>query len=317
MARHIRVTSIAFSGVEPGADHQARTRDKMADYLEQAAVAKPDLVILPEIFNLYGLPVDQWPEAAETIPGPLTDRAAEIAARHRMYICVPTYERDGDRLYNTAAFIDREGRVIGKYHKYQPTVSEMELGVVPGVDAEAFETDFGRVGAAICFDLKFVEVGQHLAANGARLVCFPSAFIGGERLQHWARDFGFYLLTANNARCYLVDMSGRMLGSTGYEDNQVRWGYLPPILSGVINMDRMFFHLDGNQLKFQELIKKYGAGLEFENHHPEAFCTIASLMEEVTMEDIVHEFELEPWNTYLARARSEHLRYLTKAGCIS
>lgn len=316
MARHIRVTTIAYAGVEPGADFQARTRDKMADYLEQAALARPDLVILPETFNLNGLPFSEWPEAAETIPGPLTDRAAEIAARHRMYVCVPTLERDGERLYNTAAFIDREGQVIGKYHKYQPTIGEMEIGIVPGVNAEAFETDFGPVGAAICFDLKFVEVGQRLAANGARLVCFASAFIGGERLSHWARDFGFYVLSACSARSYLVDMSGRVLGDTGWEQNQVRSGLLPPLLSRVINMDRMLFHLDGNQNKFPEMLKKYGAGIEIENYYPEAFCTVASLRDDLTVEDLVAEFELEPWNAYLARARRERLRYLAQAGCV-
>jgi len=79
-------------------------------------------------------------------------------------------------------------------------------------------------------------------------------------------------------------------------------------------MDRRHFHLDGNQNKFQEILKKYGAGVEIENHYPEAHFTLASLMDEVTVEDLVKEFELEPWVDYLARARRERGRYLREAG---
>jgi len=314
MSRFIRVTTVAYQGVEQGADFHARTRDKMADYLEQAALAKPDLVVLPETFNMGGIPWEEWPDNAESIPGPLTDRAAEIAAKHKMYCCIPLLERAGDKLFNTACFIDRAGKVIGRYHKYQPTIGEMEIGIVPGIDAEAFDTDFGKLGAAICFDLKFVEVGQRLAANGARVVCFCSAFIGGDRMLHWARDFGFYLVSSCSARSYLADMSGRFLGTSGWEDNQVRAGLLPPLLSTIINTDRMLFHLDYNQNKFQDILKKYGPGVEIENHYPEAHFTMASLMDDVTMEDIVAEFELETWTQYLARARGERDKYLKLAG---
>lgn len=314
MARFIRVTSVAYAGVEPGEHFHRRTREKMADYLEQAALGKPDLVVFPETFGLGGIPFEQWPDSAESIPGPLIDRACEIAKKHKMYLCIPVLERDEDKLYNTACFIDREGEVLGQYHKYQPTIGEMEVGIVPGTDAPTFETDFGKIGAAICFDLKFIEVGQRLAANEARVVCFVSAFIGGERILHWCRDFGFYVVSSCSARSYVADMSGRFLGTSGWEDNQVRAGLLPPLLSTVINTDRMLFHLDYNQNKFQEILKKYGPGVEIENHYPEAHFTLASLMDDVTVEDIVAEFELETWTQYLARARRERDKYLKQAG---
>ena len=62
------------------------------------------------------------------------------------------------------------------------------------------------------------------------------------------------------------------------------------------------------------MFKKYGAGIEIENHYPEAHFTLASLMEDVTVEDLVKEYELEPWCDYLARARGERARYLKLAG---
>lgn len=312
MARYIRVSTIAYQPVERGDDWMGRTRKKMADLLKEAARAKPDVVCFPEFCNVLGLG-DEAYEFAELIPGPTSDVIARIAKRHKMYVVLPIPERDGDRLYNTAAFIDRNGEILGKYHKFQPTIGEMEKGIVPGVDAEVFDADFGPVGAAICFDMKFIEVGQRLAANGARLVFFPSMFIAGQRLLHWARDFGFYIVSSCPARSYIVDMAGRFLAQTGREINQVAAGLVPPIASAVINMDRCLFHLDQNQNRLPDINKKYGPGVEVEIHYPEAHFTLASTMKDVTVEDIIEEFDLEPWRDYLNRARKVRDRMLKRA----
>jgi len=314
MARYVRLSTIAYKPVEPGPNWQERSYEKICADLELAAQAKPDLVALPECCNRIGAPPEDKEPLRETVPGELTDRVGEVAAKHKMYVALPLAECDGDVRYNNVTFINREGEIIGKYDKWQPTIGEMEGGTIPGTDAQAFDTDFGKVGAAICFDMKFVEVGQRLAENGARLVVFASAFIAGDRLLHWARDFGFYILSSCSARSYLVDMSGRFLGETGQEINQVRAGTVPPIFSGVVNMDRMFFHLDGNQNKFRDILAKYGPGVEIEIHYPEAHFTMASLIDDVTIEEIVEEFELEPWTAYLARSRAVRDEHLKLAG---
>lgn len=313
MARLTRLTAIAMSPVEPGPQWMERTRDRMATLLETAAQARPDLVTFPEVCNATGLPVEQWVEMAETIPGPTADRMAELAARHRTYLCVPLLERQGDHLRNTVAFYDRAGQLLGKYHKVYPTIFEMQLGVLPGTEAPAFETDFGRLGAALCFDLNYPEVGQMLADSGARVVVWPSQYMGGARLQHWVRDYGFYLVACDINRSTVVDMAGRVLATAGQEDDQVRWGHLPPIVSAVVNTDRVLFHLAFNQDKFPQMLARYGPGLEIESHYPEAHCTIASLMDDVTMEHIIAEFQLETWVDYLARARRVR-REATEAG---
>lgn len=312
MARYARITTVAYQAVSPGPRWIERTRDSLAEHLALAAQARPDLVVFPECLNCTGLPVDEWADMAETIPGPTFDRIAALAAEHRTYVCLPLLEREGEHLRNTAAFIDREGKLVGKYFKHVPTILELEIRVLPGVEVPAFDTDFGRVGAAICFDLKFNEVGMKLAESGAQLVCFVSQFMGGDRLLHWARDYGFYLVSCETKRSRVVDMAGRFLGGTGWEDDQVAWGHLPPLYSTVLNMDRMFFHLAYNQDHFPAIIKKYGAGVEIESHYPEAHCTIASLMDNVSMQDIAAEFGLEPWVDYLNRCRAERERYLEK-----
>lgn len=308
MAKSIRVSTIAWSAGSAGLNSLDDTHEKLTELLEEAARAKPDLVALTEFCNIHG--GSEWTEQLQPIPGPTSNLCAEIAKKHGMYIVCSIPEQAGDLKRNTSAFIGRDGQIVGKYYKYQPTIGEMEAGIMPGEEAHVFDLDFGKVGAAICFDLKFVETAQRLAAQRARLCVFSSMFIGGIRLQHWARDFGMYLLSSVPAHSYLVDMSGRVLAETGSEINQVSAGLLPPIATAVINMDRMQFHLDYNQDKLPEIIRKYGPGVEIEVYYPEAHFTLASVMEDVTVEDLIREFELEPWLDYLDRARGIKRRML-------
>jgi len=311
MAKQVRVCTIAWSAGSAGLQNLDDTHEKLTELLEEAAKAKPDIVALTEFCNVHG--GSEWHEQAQPVPGPTTDVCAELAKKHGMYVVCALPEQDGDIMLNTSAFIGRDGQIVGKYHKYQPTVGEMEKGVMPGVDAPAFDLDFGKTGAAICFDLKYVEVGQALASHGCRLCIFSSMFIGGVRLEHWARDFGMYMVSSVPARSYIMDMAGdRVLAETGTEVNQVRAGLLPPIATAVINMDRCLFHLDGNQNKFPEILRKYGAGVEIENHYPEAHFTLASTMDDVSVDDIIAEFELEPWTDYLKRARGVRAQMLAE-----
>lgn len=311
MSRDARITTIAYPPAASGPNWIERTRDSLVEHLALAARGKPDLVVFPETLNCTGLPLEEWWDMAEEIPGPTFDRVAEAAATHRTYVCLPLLERQGAHLRNTAAFIDRDGKLMGKYHKVVPTIIEMENGVLPGWEAPVFDMDFGRVGAAICFDINCDEVGRMLSDSGARLVCFVTQTRGGERLLHWARDYGFYLVSAYPERSYVVDMAGRFVAETGWEIDQVRARLVPPMCSATINMDRMLFHLADNQDKFPAILAKYGPGVEIELHYPEAHCTIASLMDDVSVEDLVAEFGLEPWVGYLnrcRRVRSKHLR---------
>jgi predicted amidohydrolase len=301
MAKLVRVSTIAWSAGNAGCKSLDECHAKLGALLAQAGRAKPDLVALTEFVNVYSGP--DFAQQAQPVPGPTIDLCAAAAREHGMYVVCNIPTRDGEAMRNTSVFIDRCGQVVGQYHKYQPTIGEMEKGIVPGVDAYGFDLDFGRVGAAICFDLKFIEVGQSLAAKRCRLCVFSSMFIGGLRLQHWARDFGMYVVSSVPARSYIVDMSGRVLAQTGQELNQVRAGYLLPIASSVINMDRMLFHLDTNQNRFADMQAKYGPGVDIEVYYPEAHCTIASNMPDVTIEDLIAEYELEPWLDYLDRAR--------------
>jgi beta-ureidopropionase len=308
MARYVRVTTVAWSAGAAGCPDLEQAHARLRALLDQAGRDHPDLVALTEFCNVHS--GTEWFHQAQPIPGPTTDLCAEMARKHGMNVVCSIPEQCPDGMRNTSAFINRQGQVVGKYHKVQPTIGEMEKGIIPGTESPAFSLDIGPVGAAICFDLKFAEVAQMLAASRPRLCVFSSMFIGGARLQEWARNLGCYVLSSVPSHSYIVDMSGRVLAETGSEIDQVRAGLMPPIASTVINMDRCFFHLDYNQDHLQAIVARYGAGVEIEICYPEAHFTLASALPDVTVDEIIAEYGLEPWPDYLDRARGVRTRAL-------
>src|SRR5262245_9529639 len=92
--------------------------------VEEAARAGCDVVVLPEC-SLAGWLSASARRAAEPVPGPLTRKLSATAKRRRMAIVVGLEERDGDRVYNTAILIGRDGRILAKHRK----IDELEIGL--------------------------------------------------------------------------------------------------------------------------------------------------------------------------------------------
>ena len=238
------------------------------------------------------------------MPGPTTDALGAVAKKHGTHVIVGMHELSGGKTYNAAVLIGRDGGVIGTYHKVQPTVSEMAGdGVIPGTEAPTWETDCGRVGMLICFDLKFPEVAMMLARAGARIVFFPSMFHGGERHGAVARDYGFHLVVCQSQESVVVDMCGRRLAWQGYKEPLVGSGKLAPFAFADVNADCKAYHLDFNQAKIGDVEAKYGPGVRFSILRPEATFVMESMMDDVSVEDIEKEFELEDLWTYYDRSR--------------
>ncbi len=189
--REIRVASIQPLG-QPKMDVFGGERDRALGgrkleenldlacrLLDQAGRAGCDIVAYPEDiqgiahYGYWYAEPDLFHGYVESIPGRTTERVAEVAARHRMHVVFGTYERIGDRVYNAAVLMGRDGAIIGKYHKVQlPDVERWS--VTPGDSFPVFETDFGVVGMMICYDINFPEVARCLTLNGAELLFHPT-----------------------------------------------------------------------------------------------------------------------------------------------
>ena len=163
--------------------------DKHLKLIEQAAKKKVQILCLQEIFYGPYFCAEQnsrWYELTEPVPdGPTIKLMQKLAAKYRMVIIVPIYEREMTGLYyNTAAVIDADGKYLGKYRKHHiPQVAPgfwEKFYFTPGdTGYPTFQTKFARIGVYICYDRHFPEGARILGMNGAEIVFNPSATVAG------------------------------------------------------------------------------------------------------------------------------------------
>ena len=147
--------------------------EEFCDIAEMAGQQGCDIVCLGEGVNLVGVHGAGYSDIAEPIPGQTTNRLGEVAKKWNMYIVAALGEREGTAVYNTAVLIDRTGEIIGKYRKIQLPREEIEAGVTPGNAFPVFDTDFGRIGMMICWDVQYAEPARALAVQGAEIIFLP------------------------------------------------------------------------------------------------------------------------------------------------
>ncbi|MEI2809756.1 MAG: carbon-nitrogen hydrolase family protein [Nocardioides sp.] len=144
-----------------------------------------ELVVLPESmttgFTPACSPEELW-DLVSDLPGPIVEPFQEVAARLGVHVVVGTYERGPTRgvVYNSSAFIGRDGSVLGVYRKTHPFCSEALSGggwVTPGDTVCVVDTDLGKIGMIICFDGDYPELSRIQAVQGAEVIVRPSALL--------------------------------------------------------------------------------------------------------------------------------------------
>jgi deaminated glutathione amidase len=161
--------------------------------LDEAGASGADLAALPELWPLYDSHAAMR-EIAAPIPGPLTDPVAEVARARSMWIVggsVP--ELADDHIYNTSCLFDPTGEIVARYRKIhlfdvelpdQPPLRESTL-FTAGEELVTHDTDLGRFGLSICYDLRFPELYRGLMTLGAEILMVPSAFTEITGRAHW------------------------------------------------------------------------------------------------------------------------------------
>ncbi len=164
------------------------------------------------------------------------------------------------------------------------------------------ETDFGRIGMAICFDLNWRPLWEGLHRNRAEIVFFSSMYRGTRQMQAWALEFGFYLVSAITGELgQIVDQTGHIL-KTSHQD---------VVISQTLNLNRRLLHMDFNWDKLDAMLEKYGSDLSFDFTAPEARFALGCKREGLSVEEIIDQFGLERLEDYWARVlrmREEMLR---------
>jgi predicted amidohydrolase len=312
MARFVGVSSISFStGAGEDPQKMQKAMERWESYIDTAALDKPDIILLPEIFlqnTASSSTKEEKTARADLLPegGEITGFLSRKAKEHNSYIFASYWRKDENERgrYNSAVLFDRTGKVFGVYDKVFPTIGEMESGVLPGAGAEIFQTDFGRVGAIICFDLNFQELLADYKSKGVELLCMLSAFRGGFMVPSAAFRYQTFIATSTpGENSLIVDPLGRTLAESSAYGR---------VIFAKINLDSQIVHIDYNQQRVAEMKEKYQERVRIEVASPEAVYFISSLHPEKSVQEMIREFGVETLDEYLDRARKERMKYLPK-----
>ena len=117
-----------------------------------------------------------------------------MAKSYNVYILAGSIpEREDDKLYNTSYLFDKTGSILAKHRKMhlfdidvkdKITFKESDV-LTAGDDFTIADTDLGRIGIGICYDVRFVELARIMVENGAEILFYPGAFNQTTGPAHW------------------------------------------------------------------------------------------------------------------------------------
>ena len=219
----IKIAAIQMPTV---ADKMENVRTVKA-YLEKIKDENPDFVILPEMF-CCPYQTENFPIYAEKEGGPVWQQLSGYAKQYGIYLIggsMPEKDAEGN-VYNTSYIFDREGKQIGKHRKVHLFDIDVKGGqtfkesdtLTAGDSDTVFDTEFGKMGVMLCFDIRFPELSRMMVNDGARIVFVPAAFNMTTGPAHWELSFRTRAL---DNQIYMVGCAPARDVSAGY----ISWGH--------------------------------------------------------------------------------------------
>lgn len=159
-----------------------------------------DFIVLPELWNVGFFAYEEYLKQSESLNGPTFTSLAKKAKELGAYIFTGSIaERDGDTCYNTAGLIDREGNLLGTYRKMHLFAAERQhMG--RGEQPVVIDTEFGKVGMSICYDVRFPELFRKEVEMGAEILVNCAAW-PYPRVESWNM---LHPVRAMENQCYML-----------------------------------------------------------------------------------------------------------------
>jgi nitrilase len=210
---------VAVIQAAPVAFDRECTLAKVRSLAQDAAARGAKLVVFPEAFvsayprgMTFGAVIGNrtaegrewyrryW-ESSVDIPGAAVDVLADVACESAIYLVIGVIERDGGTLYCTVLFFAPNGDYLGKHRKLVPTASErLVWGQGDGSTMPVFDTDVGKIGAAICWENYMPLYRTALYAKGVQLYLAPTADSRASwvaSMRHIATEGRCFVLSSN------------------------------------------------------------------------------------------------------------------------
>lgn len=156
---------------------------KAKSFIEKASKQKANIICLPELFrSQYFCQTETTKnfEFAEAIPGETTAAFQKLAAKLKVAIVLPVFEKRTEGIYhNSVVIIDADGSIVGIYRKMHipddPLYLEKYYFTPGDLGFKSFKTKFGKIGTLICWDQWFPEGARITALQGAAVLFYPTA----------------------------------------------------------------------------------------------------------------------------------------------
>ena len=174
--------------------------------MEQASRKGADLIVFPELYTTgYDMKCigTAYELLGETVEENTVQAFAAAARSCQMNVVISMPLKTGAGLYNSAAIIDRQGRIAGDYGKTHLWAEEKRF-FAPGNEYPVYELDLGKLGVMICYDAGFPEVARMLALQGAELIVTPAAFA----MVHKRRWDIYFQARALENSCFVAGING-------------------------------------------------------------------------------------------------------------
>ena len=175
-------------------DDKEANLEKAGSMIADSMNENADFIVLPEMFNCpYSN--DKFIEYAEEEQESVTlNNISKLAGDNDVYILAGSIpEKEDDKIFNTSYLFDKKGQIIAKHRKMhlfdidvkdKITFKESDV-LTAGDEFTLAETEFGKIGIGICYDVRFVELARIMVENGAQILFYPGAFNMTTGPAHW------------------------------------------------------------------------------------------------------------------------------------
>lgn len=168
-------------------------------FIQQAAAEKARLVVLPEMFALIAMePMDKIKMREEFGLGPIQEFLSEQAAQHKIWIVggtIPIAVSNNKNKARAGCLVfDDKGKCVGRYDKIHLFDASLQAGkevysesniIESGDKIVVVSTPFGKLGLAVCYDVRFPELFREMLSKGVEIIALPSAFTYTTGAAHW------------------------------------------------------------------------------------------------------------------------------------